>query len=118
MPEIRIDHMVVFAADHPIKPGHPMPARFDDWSAYVATRHVLLLVVEWSPPHDQMMYHASVSHDRGKLGVELPVAIEVLMCIEELLGAPAFFALAENILHFFWQYEGDSAESVTRETAH
>lgn len=112
MSDITIARLVKYAADHPIRPGHPLPARFDEWSCYVASRHVLLMVCEWSHPHEQMMYHASISHGQGHLEPSLAVVLEVLMCIEELLGAPAFFAMGENIVHFFWTFESESGEEA------
>lgn len=117
MPSVNIERIVSYAADHPLTPGHPL-GNLHDYACRVAELHTLLLVVEWSPPHQQMMYHASISHDQGKETPEVGALLMTLMALEELLGAPAFFAYGEKIAHFFWQIEGKGAEDVPKYPAH
>lgn len=117
MKEQTVGELVSYANAHPLRPGAPC-GTLHDYATYVATDHILLMLVEWSIPHERMMYHASLSHQKGQVVPDVGVLLITLMALEELLGAPAFFAYQENIVHFFWCWEGAGAEPIPKSPAH
>lgn len=106
-----IADLVALAANEPIPLINP-PASLDKFATRIDPEHILLLVVEWSPAHEAMCYHASVSRHQGELEPDLGLCMGVLMGIETLLGPPMFFAYPERIVHWFWHTEGLGAEAT------
>ncbi len=106
-----IGELVALAASNPL-PLIDRPERLDKFATRIDPEHILLLVVEWSPPHEAMCYHASVSRNRGEGEPELGLVMGLLMAIESLLGPPMFFAYPDKIVHWYWQTEGLGAEAT------
>jgi len=104
-----IADLVTLAAGEPL-PLVGRPERLDKFATRIDAEHILLLVVEWSPPHEAMCYHASVSRQKGDAMPELGIVMGILMGIETLLGPPMFFALPDKIVHWYWNTEGLGAE--------
>ena len=104
-----IADLVALAAKEPI-PLIDRPPRLDKFATRLDQEHILLLVVEWSPPHEAMCYHASLSRNQGEKEPALGLCVSILMGIEALLGPPIFFAYPDKIVHWYWGTEGLGAE--------